>query len=127
MLETIQSALGTRQTPTLDLNVDRTLTLLSNSRRRQVIERVATAPDAIALGQLTEAIAADEEGVSREVVSRQAYKRVYVGLYQTHLPKMDAAGLVDFDEDASEVAGTWRTQPALDLAETVAAAHGGDA
>jgi hypothetical protein len=125
MLDTIQAAITGNNTPALDTTIDETLTLLKNARRRQVIKCVVTAPEPVTVGELAERIAAREEGVSREIVGSQARKRVYVGLYQGHLDKLDQAGFVAFDNQ--QVTATWRTQLANDLVDTIASAHrGGD-
>jgi len=36
-------------------------------------------------------------------LSSDQRKRVYIGLYQCHLPKMDDAGVIDFDKDRGEI------------------------
>jgi len=52
------------------------------------------------LTTLTEQIAARETSHSVDELPSQARKRVYVSLYQTHLPRLADAGLVDYDPDA---------------------------
>lgn len=93
-------------TPTLDL----ACTLLKNDRRRRVIQYLAaTDPDAWhELGDLTDRLAATEHPA--DPVGSDERKAVYVSLYQTHLPKLDGAGVVVFDSDRTKV----RAGPAFD-------------
>ncbi|MFB6358651.1 MAG: hypothetical protein ABEJ96_06540, partial [Thiohalorhabdaceae bacterium] len=51
------------------------------------------------LGDLAEHIASIENDKPEVALSSTERKRVYVALYQCHLPKMDDIGVIDFDED----------------------------
>jgi hypothetical protein len=84
------------------LEKDLVFELLKNQRRRRVIEHVRS-HDGVTLGQLAEAIAAVENDTSVAALSADERKRVYIGLYQTHLPKMDDAGVIVYDRDAGAV------------------------
>jgi hypothetical protein len=53
---------------------------------------------------LAEEVAAWENETTIEDLSAQDRKRVYVSLYQTHIPKLEEAGLVTYDSDSGEVA-----------------------
>ena len=53
------------------------------------------------LTELAEHIAAIENDTTVEDLTKQQRKRVYVSLYQTHVPKMEDAGLVEYDEDTT--------------------------
>lgn len=55
------------------------------------------------VNELSRWIAATENDVSEDELTSQQRKRVYVSLYQTHLPKLAETGMVDYDEDAGEV------------------------
>jgi len=85
------------------LSSDRLFELISNARRRFVLARVDRADGPIELTTLAEELAARESDTSVEEVSTQARKRVYVSLYQTHVPKLDEAGLVAYDPDSGTV------------------------
>lgn len=56
--------------------------------------------------ELAERIAAMENDTDVESLTRQQQKRVYVSLYQTHVPKMADSGIIDYDQDSGEVALT---------------------
>ena len=72
--------------------------LLSNGRRREVLRYLVQETDRVRLGTLAEEIAADECGKPVSRVSSKERKRVYVGLYQCHLPKMDDMGAVSYNK-----------------------------
>lgn len=74
------------------------------SPRRAVIARVLEAQDAVEIGDLAEIIGALENDTSIEDLGSSQRKRVYISLYQTHLPRMDDAGVVDYDQRSGSVA-----------------------
>ncbi|PSP80152.1 hypothetical protein BRC81_02885 [Halobacteriales archaeon QS_1_68_20] len=71
--------------------------LLQNSRRRHVVDLIDEY-GALAIGELAERVAARETGVDPEQVPSDDRKRVYVGLYQCHLDKLDEADVVEYDK-----------------------------
>jgi hypothetical protein len=92
-------AAATRSVPSLDVVFD----VLQNRRRRLVLEALAERDGATTLGELAEHIAGIENDKPPEALDSQERKRVYVGLYQSHLPKMDDAGAIRFDGDRGSV------------------------
>ena len=81
------------------LSKDVIFELLKNRRRREVLQYLLEADDTVTLGELAEQIAAWENDIDINALSSDQRKRVYVALYQTHLPKMDDAGIVEYDQD----------------------------
>ncbi|ELY54716.1 MULTISPECIES: DUF7344 domain-containing protein [Natronococcus] len=81
------------------LSKDVIFELLKNRRRREVLTYLLEADETVTLGELAEQIAAWENDTSVNALSSDQRKRVYVALYQTHLPKMDDAGIVEYDQD----------------------------
>ncbi|RKD97347.1 DUF7344 domain-containing protein [Halopiger aswanensis] len=81
------------------LSKDVIFELLKNRRRREVLTYLLEADDTVTLGELAEQIAAWENDTDVNALSSDQRKRVYVALYQTHLPKMDDAGIVEYDQD----------------------------
>lgn len=69
--------------------------------------------DRLDIGDLSQEIAAWEDGLAFENVSSTDRKRVYTALQQSHLPKMDNAGVLEFDRDR----GTIEPTPALEDVE----------
>jgi hypothetical protein len=72
--------------------------LLQNQRRRQVLRYLRENEAPVRIGELAEHIAAKECDKEPRRVSSQERKRVYVGLYQCHLPKMDDRDAVDYNK-----------------------------
>ncbi|GGJ02237.1 hypothetical protein GCM10008995_09980 [Halobellus salinus] len=75
--------------------------VLRNDRRRLVLERLRTARDAETVSDLAEHIGGVEAGESPP--PRNVRQSVYVSLHQTHLPKLDELGVVDYDPDGKTV------------------------
>ena len=69
--------------------------VLSNSRRREVLGILWRRGERLPLREISEEIAAAETGQSPP--PRASRESVYNALHQTHLPKLDALGLVDYD------------------------------
>jgi len=87
-----------------ELTRDRIFDILSSPRRRYVLYFLRTEPNPIQLTDLAEHVAAWENDTTVEELSTQQRKRVYVSLYQTHLPKLAETGLVNYDEESGDVA-----------------------
>lgn len=77
--------------------------VLRNSRRRVVISCLRTQGGSMSVEELTTQVAADEYDVPAAEVTSKQYKRVYTGLYQCHLRRMEKLGVIDFDTDENVV------------------------
>lgn len=75
---------------------------LSNKRRRWVIGQLVTAED-VDIGFLSTHRAAVENDCATSEITSDQRKRVYIGLYQCHLPTLDNAGVVDWDKRTQTV------------------------
>lgn len=84
--------------------------VLSNRRRRYAVHALEQAGESMEIGDVAERVAAWEYDVDRANLSYDERKRVYTALQQTHLPKMDDVGIVDYDKHR----GTIEPRPALD-------------
>ncbi|MFC7157899.1 hypothetical protein ACFQPA_21420 [Halomarina halobia] len=80
------------------LPLDTVFEILKNRRRRDILQYLWEHDGSANIGELAEHIAAMENGIEVNALSSAQRKRVYIGLYQCHLPKMDDAGIVDFDK-----------------------------
>jgi len=104
-----------------ELPLETVFDVLRNERRQHVLAYVAVSDDATAeIGDLAEHIAAIENDLPVHRLSSQQRKRVYVALYQCHLPKMAKAGIVEFDKDRGTVtagANLDQLRPYLDVTE----------
>lgn len=86
---------------------------LSNERRRYVLAYLQQHDDeSVEFGELVTQVAAMENGVAVDRVTADQRKSVYVGLRQTHLPKMDAYNLIEYDPDRGEIEPTEATENA---------------
>lgn len=86
-----------------ELTTDETFELLKNARRRAVIRYLLQDGGSAQLSELAEHIAAAENGISVHELSSDQRKRVYIGLYQCHLPKMDTLGVIEYDKNRGSV------------------------
>jgi len=85
---------------------DELFQILSNSRRRYIIYYLSQGGNELSLKSLATKIAAVESDVSESDITSDERQRVYISLYQTHLPKLEEAGIVTYDEDERTVALT---------------------
>jgi DNA-binding transcriptional ArsR family regulator len=83
---------------------DLVFTMLSNQRRRHVIHYLKQRGERVTIRELSRQVAAWENGVETDALDYKQRKRVYTSLHQTHLPKLDDAGIVDYDRDRGTVA-----------------------
>lgn len=78
--------------------------LLRSSRRRFVLWYLRRVEESVSLGELAERTAAWENEKDISALGSDERKRAYVALYQCHLPKLDEADIIDFDQDRKRVA-----------------------
>ena len=95
-----------------DLTKDEVFTLLSNPRRRCVLHYLRGVDEAAELGEMATRIAAWENDTTAEELTPDQRKAVYTSLQQTHLKKLDEAGIVEFDTEQKEV---WPTETAEEI------------
>jgi len=109
-----------------ELARDTLFELLKNERRRETLAYLKANDGRATLSDLAEHIAARENDLPVEAISSKQRKRVYIGLYQCHLPKMANAGVVDYEKNRGTVALT-DLAAQLDPYLAVEAADAGDA
>lgn len=85
------------------LSRDTIFSTLSNQRRRYVIHYLKQHPEQVRIRDLAEQIAAWENGIEINELTYKQRKRVYTSLHQTHLPKMDDCGIVEYDRDRGHI------------------------
>lgn len=76
---------------------------LSNQRRRHVLHYLKRCDGPARLRDLTEQIAAWENGLTVEDVRYKQRKTVYTSLRQTHLPMLEKEGIVESDESGDHI------------------------
>lgn len=86
-----------------ELSKDQTFDVLRNSRRRAVISCLRARGGELSVKEISRCVAAGEYDVPDSELSSEQYKRVYTGLYQCHLGRMEDLGVIDFDREANSV------------------------
>lgn len=89
--------------------------VLSSDRRRALLCFLRLRGGEADLRELATQIAAWEQDTDPEAVSEDDTKRVYISLYQSHLPKLEEYELVSYDSDTKQVSATARTKQVLAL------------
>jgi hypothetical protein len=80
------------------LDPDTAFALLSNRRRRQLLYLLARSDGMRSLQAVTRELVGRLEGVAPDEVDDETYRSVYVSLYQRHVPRLAASGVVEYDE-----------------------------
>lgn len=77
--------------------------LLKSPRRRYALYLLATESSSTDLSELGERIAAWETSDVEAAASGDDVETVRASLYHTHLPKLEAAGVVEYDPETGDV------------------------
>lgn len=89
--------------PDEELSQDMLFSLLSNPRRRFVLQYLNRTTNPVTLQDLATEVAAWENETDPESLTDKQQKRLYVSLYQTHIPKLEEAGIIEYDSDSGEI------------------------
>ncbi|WP_248516478.1 DUF7344 domain-containing protein [Salinarchaeum laminariae] len=90
-----------RSTP--NVSRDAIFDALKNSRRRLTLQHLYERGEAETVNHLVDHVAALENDTTPAELTSDQRKRVYVGLYQSHLPRLDDMEFVEFDQSAGTV------------------------
>lgn len=82
---------------------DRVFELLANPRRQLLLRNLAERGGGAPLRDVSRVIAAQETGTDPEEIDGDAVTRVYISLYQTHVPALQDGGLVEYDDEEKVV------------------------
>ncbi|MUV87363.1 hypothetical protein GJ631_12520 [Natronomonas sp. CBA1123] len=88
------------------LSTEAVFETLSSQRRRYTLHYLKQRGEPVTVRDLSEQVAAWENGIDRESVTPKLRKRVYTALYQTHLPKMSQLEVIEYDSDRGVVGMT---------------------
>ena len=79
--------------------------ILSNDRRRYAIHYLKQQPEetTVQLREIVDQVAAWENGTDVDQLGSSDRKTVYTALKQTHLPRLDTFGVVEYDQQRGEV------------------------
>lgn len=92
------------------------------SQRRRYLMYYLHQQGELAIDELVELIAASENGGDRATVTDDEQEKVYVNLIHTHLPQLDGAGIIEYDDTTRRVRleeGISHLRPHLDEAAKV--------
>lgn len=95
-----------RQSRTVRLQSDQLFHLLANRRRRGVLYYLKEHEETVSMRELAEQIAAWEHGTTVQLLGSGERQRVYISLYQNHLPKLDDNGVIEYDQSRGTIART---------------------
>lgn len=85
------------------VEMDELFGILKNQRRRYVLKYLSLTEGTVKLNDLSEWIASLECEKRIQELNSQERKRVYVSLYQCHLPKMDRVSVIAYDKPRGEI------------------------
>lgn len=89
-----------------DVTQDEVFKLLGCRRRRLVLRYLLTDDEGSSVRDIARYVAAWENDAEPDTVSSSDVHRVYVSLYQYHLPKIGACGLIQCDSDDDRIRPT---------------------
>lgn len=87
--------------------------LLTEPRRRHTLRALRDTDSPLALADVAAEISAHEQPTATETPDWDNIKRIYVALYHCHVPKLEDAGLVEFDMTRRTVALADSPSPTL--------------
>jgi hypothetical protein len=85
------------------VEMDEIFGVLGNQRRRYVLAYLKMTEGTVTMSDLAEQIAAWECNKEIEQIDSQERKRVYVALYQCHLPKMADTSAIEYDRPRGNI------------------------
>lgn len=97
-------------------SLDALFSLLSDRRRRYGITLLSERDPPVALTEVATAVAARENDTDPDGVSRPTADGVAAAFHHVHFPKLDEAGVVDYDRESNTVTAI-DTEPLVSLLE----------
>lgn len=88
-------------TPPSDVAVDDVFELLSDERRRLVLEHLLRRPSPVSVPEVVDHLVTAE--LNGHDQAEELSSRIAVSLHHIHLPKLAAADLIDYDRERREV------------------------
>ena len=82
-----------------ELSPDEVFHILQNGRRRNVLRYLQHTEGPVRMRDVAEQVAAWENDTTVEQLSSDQRQRVYIPLYQSHLPKLDKKGVIDYQKN----------------------------
>lgn len=86
------------------LEKDELFHLLKSERRRRALRYLLDADEEpVQMRTLAEAVAAEEYDKTVQALHTDERQRVYITLYQSHLPQLDRAGVIDYNQSRGQI------------------------
>lgn len=79
--------------------LDTYFTVLSNQRRRYILNSLGEYETPMALADLADEVAVREYDSPVTDISAEEVKEISISLYHVHIPRMEDAGLIDYNQD----------------------------
>lgn len=89
--------------PTGTLRESEVFHILGNDRRREIVSVLAAREERVDVSDVATEVAARETD-DGDSVPNNLYKSVYVSLQQTHLPQLEADGVIEYDTEEKTIA-----------------------
>lgn len=102
------------------LSSDEIFHILQTNRRRDAIRYLLETDGPVKMRDIAEYVAAKENDTTVEALSSTERQRVYIPLYQSHLPKLDEEGVIEYNQSRGIVRPTDQLtvfKPYLEAAE----------
>lgn len=101
------------------LKKDELFHLLKSERRRRALRYLLDADEEpVRMRTLAEAVAAEEYDKTVEELHTDERQRVYITLYQSHLPQLDREGVIDYNQSRGQITTTPLIEEFEDYLET---------
>jgi hypothetical protein len=88
------------------LSKDDLFHVLQNQRRRRVLNYLQTVEGQVEMRDIAEQVAAWEHDTTVQALTSEQRQRVYIALYQSHLPKLDEMGVLNYHQSRGIVERT---------------------
>lgn len=92
------------------LSPDEIFHILQTNRRRDAISYLLDREGPVKMGEIAEHVAAKEHDTTVAELTSSQRQRVYIPLYQSHLPKLDKKGVIEYDKPRGIVRPTDRLE-----------------
>lgn len=89
-----------------ELSKDKIFHLLQTPRRRYVLQYLKEREGTVEMRDIAEQVAAWENETSVQALTSDERQRVYIPLYQSHLPKLDEEGIIEYNQSRGTVKRT---------------------
>lgn len=109
-----------------DLSVDDVFFALQSERRRLVLLYLSESPESVRMRDVVEQVAAWQHDTTLEALHTDERQRVYISLYQSHLPKLDEIGVINYNQSRGIIKKTEHVDRILRILEAVCHAYGGE-